>query len=215
MKLKTTLAIVLMSALMLVAMLPQARGETEEAGYVWLYDNGADGAPSATTDWKAYVETPSYLALDEASGYWNFTVYVEQVNSTGRAKLSTLEVEIYLKSESINVTVEGNLVLTYAGNVYGNLSIADTVYDTLAANNSADIYVKLCNGGGDTRNDTWSGTVAIVTTGSSGMLIVMLPSLVSLVIIVAIVGFVFEIMADMGKVPGGKRHSKKESKRRK
>jgi hypothetical protein len=215
MKLKTTLTIVLMLALMLVAMLPQARGETEEAGYVWLYDNGADGAPSATTDWKFYVETPSYVGLDDPSGYWNFTVYGEMVNNTGRAKTSTLEVEIYLKSEAVNVTQETNIVVSKTARVYGNLSFSEAVYSTLVANNSATIYVKLCNGGGDTRNDTWSGTIAIVTLGASGTLIVMLPSLVGLVIIVAVVGFVFEVMADMGKVPGGKRHSTKESKRRK
>lgn len=219
-KILPTLAILALTALMLVATLPTARGELEETGYVWLYDNGVDGAPTATTDWKAYVETPSYLALDEPSGYWNFTVYIEQVNSTGRAKLSTLEVEIYLKSESVNVTVEGNIVLSYAGNVYGNLSIAESVYSTLVANNSADIYVKLCNGGGDTRNDTWGGTLAIVTTGNTGMLIVMLPGLVSLVIVVAVIGFVGEIMTDAGKGFGQSEHrsskkSSKESKRRK
>lgn len=207
-----------MSALMLVAMLPQAQGETEENGYVWLYDNGANDAPSATTDWKVYVETPSYVGLDSPSGYWNFTVYAELVNNTGHAITSTLKVKIYLKSESVNVSEYSSIAMSKTQAVYGNVSFPESVYSTLVANNSATIYVLLANGAGFTRNDSWGGTIAIVTTGNTGMLIVMLPGLVSLVVVVAVIGFVGEILMDMGKTRRGEHRSKKDcktSKRRK
>lgn len=211
MKLRTlAIAIVSVLALMTAAM-PAVLAESVRSGYVYLYNNGANEA-NATTDWQFYVEAPAALALDDSTGYWNFTAYGEMVNNTGSAATGTYHVNITITAGSVVKHLHSSIAVNKTAIVYGNMSLAEADYALYASNGSATINITLKSSTWVLK-DSYSGTFSIVNTESEAMVLNLIGPIVGLVVIVFVIGFVGEMMADMGKLGkggSGKRHKERK-----
>jgi hypothetical protein len=211
------IAIVSVLALMTAAM-PAVRAESVGVGYVYLYNDGANANVSATTDWQFYVESPAALALEDSTGYWNFTAYGEMVNNTGTATTGTYHVNITITAGAVVKHLHSSIAVSKTAVVYGNLSLAEADYALFESNSSATINVTL-------KSSTWvlkdwySGTFSIVNTETEAMVLNLIGPIVGLVVIVFVIGFVGQIMQDMnkpfGKGSGKRAGSGKDHKKRK
>lgn len=191
------IAIVSVLALMTAAM-PAVRAESVGAGYVYLYNDGANENTSATTDWQFYVEAPAALALEDTAGYWNFTAYGEIVNNTGTASTDTYHVNITITAGGVVKHLHAAIAVSKTVVVYGNMSLAEADYALYESNSSATINVTL-------KSSTWvlkdwySGTFSIVTTETEAMVLNLVGPIVGLVVVVFVIGFVSEMMTSAGK----------------
>lgn len=185
------IAIVSVLALMTAAM-PAVRAESVGAGYVYLYNDGANENTSATTDWQFYVEAPAALALEDTSGYWNFTAYGEMVNNTGTATTGTYHVNITITAGGVVKTMHSSIAVSKTAVVYGNLSLAEADYALYESNSSATINVTLKSSAWVLK-DWYSGTFSIVTTETEAMVLNLIGPIVGLVVVVFVIGFVAEI----------------------
>jgi hypothetical protein len=213
MKLRTlAIAIVSVLALMTAAM-PAVRAESVGSGYVYLYDNGANDEPNATTDWQFYVEAPAALALDDGSGYWNFTAYGEMVNNTGTAATGTYHVNITITAGSVVKHLHSSIAVNKTAVVYGNLSLAEADYVLFESNGSATMNVTLKNATWGLK-DWYSGTFSIVDTETEAMVLNLIGPVVGLALIVFVIGIVGELMSDMDKRIGSGGSGKRQKKRK-
>jgi hypothetical protein len=208
------LAIVSVLALMmaLTAALPAVQAESVGAGYVYLYNDGANENTSATTDWQFYVDAPAAVALDDSSGYWNFTAYGEMVNNTGAASTGTYHVNITITAGGVVKNLHASIVVSKTVVVYGNMSLAEADYSAYTSNGSATFTVTLKSSTWVLK-DSYSGTFSIVDTETQAMVLNLIGPVVGLALIVFVIGAVSEMMTGMGKQPresSGKRHKKRK-----
>jgi hypothetical protein len=194
------LAIVSVLALMmaLTAALPAVQAESVGAGYVYLYNDGANENTSATTDWQFYVDAPAALALDDSSGYWNFTAYGEMVNNTGTASTGTYHVNITITAGGVVEYLHASIAVSKTVVVYGNMSLAAADYSAYTSNGSAVINITLKSSAWVLK-DWYSGTFSIVDTETEAMVLNLIGPVVGLVVVVFVIGFVAEMMTTAGK----------------
>lgn len=194
---RSFLAVVIAAAFAaLVAVSPLASAYKQGDGYILLFNDGADGAASATTDWQFYVETKDYVGLDDPDGYWNFTCYGQMVNNTGSAATGTYTVTMYIESEGINKSVSRSITVSKTAIVYGNLSFPEATYSLLAENTSAAVYVKLTNASGVL--DEWVGTIQISKHEVVGMATALVGTIVGVAIVVLVIGWFGRSMDEIG-----------------
>ena len=208
------LALVSVLALMmaLTAALPAVQAESVGAGYVYLYNDGANENTSATTDWQFYVEAPAAVALDDSTGYWNFTVYGEMVNNTGTASTGTYHVNVTITAGGVVKHLHSSIAVSKTVVVYGNLSLAEADYSAYTSNGSATINITLKSSAWVLK-DWYSGTFSIVDTETQAMVLNLIGPVVGLALIVFVIGAVMEMMTGMGKQPresSGKRPKKRK-----
>lgn len=208
------LALATVSVLALMtAVMPIARAESVGIGSVYLYNDGANGNTSATTDWQFYVDSPAAWALDDSTGYWNFTAYGEMVNSTGTATTGTYHVNITITAGLVVKTMTHSIAVSKTAVVYGNMSLAAADYQLFEANSSAAINVTL-------KSSTWvlkdwySGTFSIVNNESQAVVLNLIGPVVALALFVFVIGAVAEVMTGIGKQPTSGRREKKRKERK-
>lgn len=202
---KATAAIALVVALGLsvIGLMPAAKASIEGTGYVYLYDVHAAyaehgiAASTASTNWRFYCEAPSYVALDEPSGYWNFTVYVDCLNTT-KASGDTYKVYLYIYDGTTNLTADSGSIRTdNSTRVYGNISIAEASYAIMVQNSSADLYIKLVNGTTpSTLKDYYAvpGGIQVESLGVIGMVWMLVPMIMVLGLMTGLMGYMGDVM---------------------
>lgn len=212
---RSFLAVLMVSLVALVAMGSLVSAEQVGDGYVYLFNNGADGGASATTDWRFYVQTREYVGLDDSTGYWNFTCYAQMVNNTGSATTATYTVTMYIASGGVNKSASHSITVSKTATVYGNLSFPEATYSLLDANHSAAVYVKLTNATG-TVKDAWTGTIIISKYGVIGMTTALVGTIVGVAIVVMVIGWFGRSMEDIERNfqhGSGDCHGKRRGKR--
>lgn len=185
-------------------------------GYVYLYDvheaygPGGIAEPTEDTDWQFYCQAPSYVALDDPGGYWNFTVYVDCIDTVGATSGATFKVYIYIFDGTTNLTANsGSIRVDNSTRVYGNISIASASYEVMAQNGSAALYIKLVNGTTPTTlKDYYAGPIRVDSYGFIGMAWMMIPLMMVLVVMSS-------LMAAMGNTVQQSRKSKSSGKSKK
>ena len=197
---KLMLALVPIFALVLVmsAVAVPAQGAIDGYGYVYLTDDGAT-ENYLTTDWRIYVEIPSYLGLDES--YWNITVYGEEINGTGSAVSDHYIVTFYVDDGATNLSHVANLdpIKYYetAPVTWANISIDSVDIATMVVNSDATIFVKISVDSPTTVLDSYHTDVVIQETQMVAMVWAIVPPVLSVALICIVVGWMGQIFKKM------------------
>jgi len=217
----TALALMIALGISAIGIVP-VTASTEETGDVLLYDVHAAyaqhgiAAPTASTDWQFYVETPSYVALDDSDLYWNFTVYADCLDVVGATNHTTFKVYIYIYDGATNLTANsGTITVNKAARVYGNISIAKAQYEVMVQNGSAALYVKLVNGTTpSTLKDYYTGTIRTDTYGMIGVIWMMIPVMFMFVIVMGLMGWLTNSLGYMGRAATGQKGHGKDCRKK-
>jgi hypothetical protein len=215
-KATAALALIVALGLSVTGLAPAASASEEGNGYVYLYDTHSAYAEhgianhTLSSNWRFYCEAPSYVALDESSGYWNFTVYVDCLDTT-TASGPTFKVYLYIYDGTTNLSANsGSIRVDNSTRVYGNISIAQASYEVMVQNSSADLYIKLVNGTTPTTlKDYYSmpGGIQVETLGVIGMVWMLVP-------MIMVLGLMSGLMGFMGDVMGKSKHEGKHHKKK-
>jgi len=179
-------------------------------GTVYLYDSGDDTLQTAGTNWSAVLPIPSYVGLDDYDGYWNFTCSFP-TNDTATL-VRNFTVTLYIDDGTTNISGNsGSVTTSITGTVWGNISIAEATYETLVANNSASLWIKLYDDDSSSTNDTFKSTIRIDDYSFIGMVWALIPIMLAFVIISAMMGM---ISGTDKKGKTGKKGKKRGKKKR-